>query len=172
MINLSDCHLNGEGWLLRVLNPDDVHQLSYLLSDSQMVQQSGLMLPEPDEGIAFAWAISQLTQRRDLLGLFIGSNLGGLISLMSSDSQSQQAEIGYLLTRPFRKRGLMTHSIQAFLTWLGHRTSLKMVTAHVQMNNLSSIHVLEHCHFSIIKRNTVRQMIAWQHQLKKNKEEL
>lgn len=172
MINLANCHLVGEGWRLRVLNSGDVQQLRDLLADSQMVQQSGLMLPNFDDGLAFAWAISQLTQRRDLLGLFNESVLSGLISVTVSDGHSQQAELGYLLAQSFRKQGLMTHSIRALLTWLGHGTSLKMVTAHTKMNNLSSIHVLEHCHFSIIKRNTVEQMITWQHQLKKNKEEL
>lgn len=172
MIDLSSCHLSGKRWLLRALTAADSHQLRKLLADSQLVQQSGMLLPNPDEGIAFSWALEQLVKRRDLLGLFAGMSLAGLISLTVDDDHSQQAELGYLLAASFRGRGMMTQSIQALLEWLKWRKSIQSVVAHVKMNNLSSIHVLEHCHFSIINSNAASHIISWQHQLKQNKEEL
>ncbi|WP_283583193.1 GNAT family N-acetyltransferase [Limosilactobacillus difficilis] len=171
MIDLRLCRLGSNGWCLRPLQNSDLSALRNLLADEQLLRQSGLLLPSLANPVAFSWALSRLVQRDDLLGLFTGEHLAGLISLTSGAGTPQRAELGYLLEIPARGRGLMTRAVGHLLRWLARQTDLTVVEAHTMRDNLPSIRVLKRCHFSIMD-NDISQEIIWEYNLERIKEEL
>lgn len=172
MIDLSSCRLDGDIWSLRTLQDCDQGELADLVSDRNLLRQSGLMVPSTADRLAFAWAVQQLISRVDLAGMFVDRQLAGLVSVTTVDEQAQKAELGYLLAQPFRGHGIMSAAVSALLAWLSTHTALKLVIAHTHVNNLPSIHVLQRCHFSIINENNSDSLLTWQYQLMKHKEEL
>lgn len=166
MIDLSSCRLHGDGWSLRTLQEWDQDELANLLADRDLLRQSGLVVPSSADGLAFAWAVRQLSSRVDLVGIFVDQHLAGLVSLTAEGEQVQKAELGYLLAQPFRGHGIMSAAVSALLTWLSANTTLKQLIAHTHVNNEPSIHVLQRCHFSIVDEHDAAALLTWQYQLK------
>jgi ribosomal-protein-alanine N-acetyltransferase len=67
----------------------------------------------------------------------------GWITLVVSNWEHGLAEVGYALSTPFQRRGLMTEALRQLLEDLFANTTLERIEARCAVENVSSQRVLE-----------------------------
>lgn len=67
----------------------------------------------------------------------------GFVHLYDYDSTHQRCEIGYMITREFSGRGLMTEGIRVVLNWIFDNTDVNRIEAYCDPRNPGSEKILE-----------------------------
>lgn len=133
--------LSNQQVVVRAVTTADSDQLSALLSDHKTVVQSGLQLPDPDNQVAWDWAMTTLANSQELL-VIEDSKKGKIAGLISLLDRGDAYELGYLLGPAFRGRGLMTAAVKLLLDHFQKQGALITVIATTDRHNHASINVL------------------------------
>lgn len=140
--------LNGEMIYLRPLDPEDAEAMFAYASDPQVTRY----LPwEPADSVESVrpFLIEQATrrQRRESLGFAIiyreDDSMIGSTDLMDLLRTRGQAELGYLLARPYWGMGIMTEAARLSLEHAFGPMKLGRVLAFADVENRGSRRVLE-----------------------------
>lgn len=138
--------LSNQQVVVRLVTAADSDQLSTLLSDHEMVVQSGLQLPDPANKAAWNWAMMTLANSQELL-VIEERKQGKVAGLISLVKRCNAYELGYLLGPAFRGRGLMTTAIKLILDNFQRQGALTTVIAATDSHNHASINVLRRTGF-------------------------
>lgn len=67
----------------------------------------------------------------------------GAMGMVSVWQENQQAELGFVLARPYWNRGYMTEALETVINWCDAREDIQQVWAVCDIDNLASAYVLE-----------------------------
>lgn len=78
----------------------------------------------------------------------------GIVGFLNTDRQNRKTEIGYWLSEPFQKKGLMSRSVKALLQWAFVTMELNRVQIRCATGNTPSLNVPRRLgfHFEGIER--------------------
>jgi len=82
-------------------------------------------------------------------------NFAGLIGLKDTDSQNKKTEIGYWLSEPFQKKGIMTESVKALMNYAFNTLNFNRVQIKCAVGNTLSSNIPKRLgfHFEGIERD-------------------
>lgn len=152
--------LSNQQVVVRLVTAADSDQLSDLLSDHETVVQSGLRLPDPVNKSAWNWAMTTLTNSKELL-VIEERRQGKIAGLISLVKRGNAYELGYLLGPSFRGRGLMTIAIKLILGNFQRQGALTTVIAATDSHNHASINVLRRTGFKKQTDGNDDRRIEW-----------
>lgn len=134
--------------LLRNLKPSDWKVISYLRSDEKVnkfVQRPSAESKE--KALAFISKITTGVSKKEIYYWAICEKdkdvLIGSICLWNLSKDRKTAEVGYDLSPVFQKKGIMNESLQCILDFGFNNLNLMCVVAYTQVNNSSSVQLLE-----------------------------
>lgn len=142
-----------EKLITRWLTVDDLPALEKLLADPDLVQAAGLEIT--DDSFMRRWAFEGWLAQGSLFGLFVDNQLVGLIDWFQL--QEGVGEVGYLLTEPYRGRGMMTTALARFLA----EAPLPTMMAEAARKNVASQRVLAKNDFHLVKKQGGRYRYRW-----------
>lgn len=93
---------------------------------------------------ALPWLVVLLDPAQSSAAIVIGD-----VGWKGTPGPDGQVEIGYGLAAPYRRRGLATEAVGAFVDWLTARADVRQIDAEAHAGNLASRRLLERLGFSI-----------------------
>ena len=73
----------------------------------------------------------------------------GTMSLFNIHAESRRAEVGYMLSRSFWRKGLMTEVLEAFIHYCFYELNLNRLEADIDPRNKASAALLTKCGFEL-----------------------
>jgi len=147
-------HLETERVLLRLVTHSDSRSLNEIYSDPKAMEYWS-SLPFNDESQAIELvqsAIGGFDSGKSLLLAIVlkeSNELIGTLSLFNIHAESKRAEIGYVLSRLFWRKGLMAESLEALIHFCFEHMQLNRLEADIDPNNKASSALLEKYGFKV-----------------------
>ncbi|MCK9282265.1 MAG: GNAT family N-acetyltransferase [Melioribacteraceae bacterium] len=88
------------------------------------------------------WIVIEKTQK---------AMIGG-ICFHGEPNENGEAEIGYGTDTEYRNKGYMTETISGMISWIRENKKIKIIKAETEIENQSSIKVLEKNNFKVIEQ--------------------
>ena len=148
---------------LRPFITEDVPDLVTACADGDVVFWAGWSTPFPRDE-ALHWVRGQSARRGAGEGLDLAivdlqsGDMAGLIQLESVDWFNQRASIGVWLAPHARGRGLMTHALRLFVSWVFSELKLNRLEYLSLSDNTPALAVAERCGF--VREGTLRGRLA------------
>jgi RimJ/RimL family protein N-acetyltransferase len=147
-------HLETERVYIRLVTQSDSRSLYEIYSDPKAMEYWS-SLPFKDESQASELVLSAIngfdSGKSLLLAIVLkeSDELIGTLSLFNIHAESKRAEIGYVLSRLFWRKGLMAESFEALIHFCFEHLQLNRLEADIDPNNKASSALLEKHGFQV-----------------------
>ena len=153
--------LTGDGLVLREWGPDDLDDLITLLDEPAIARWTPMPSPfDLEAGIAYLRRahLGRVTGRRIQLAITAdGGRPLGEVLLFGVDTALREAELGYLVGAPFRRRGLASRAL-SLLSGYAHGTlGLSRLLLRIDPGNTASIAVARRCGYRLTGEPPIAQ---------------
>jgi len=120
-----------------------------LLTDPDVIRTTRVP-PQPPPGFASTWVGRYVEGWRDgtRAGFAVLSAQGeflGFTAIVDLQSEARQGEIGYVVAKEARGRGIATRSLRLVTDWALDTLGLLRVELHIDPANIASVRVAERC---------------------------
>lgn len=156
--------LSTERLRLRQLEPDDAHSLFSIYSDKETMKYwDSLPFSSPGQARDMISEARAWWEAGDSIRLAIeerDSSLAiGTVSLFSFHEESKRAELGYILGRPYWRRGFMYEALARLIDYAFSELGLNRLEADVDPDNVASTRLLKKLEFSLEGRLKQRWIV-------------
>ncbi|MFC7772997.1 GNAT family N-acetyltransferase [Flavobacterium sp. GCM10027622] len=146
--------LSTERLTLRALHLDDVQALFQLRSDAEINRYLDRQPSKSLQDVTdFIRKISEGIQNNQyiywVITLTDSGTFVGTICLFSFSENSNECEIGFELSQPYQKKGIMKEAANAIINYVFTTLKGPKINAFTHKENQSSIQLLEALHFKI-----------------------
>lgn len=137
---------------LRPITVSDSPEIFLLLTDPEVNKYYGMpRARNHEDAIKYIESIAASVSRGEVFhwGVFLQgqSKIAGTICLWNFRKEESRAEIGYELLPAFHGKGMMKEAIDTVLDFGFEVLQLTTIDAWTESENISSIKILERCHF-------------------------
>ncbi|MFT7686508.1 MAG: ribosomal-protein-alanine N-acetyltransferase [Candidatus Azotimanducaceae bacterium] len=147
-------HLETERVLIRLVTESDSRSLYKIYSDPEAMEYWSC-LPFNDESQATELVESAMNSFDSggslLLAIVLkeSDELVGTMSIFNIHAESKRAEVGYILSRQFWRKGLMAESFEALIIFCFERLKLNRLEADIDPKNEASSALLKKFGFKV-----------------------
>jgi len=145
--------LTGEGITLREWRSEDLDDLITLLDEPDIARWTPMPSPfDVDAGIAYLKRAYQgrVSGRRIQLAITVdGGQPLGEVLLFGLDAGLNEAELGYLVGAPHRRRGLASAALTLLSTFGRHELELRRLLLRIDPGNTASTSVARRCGYRL-----------------------
>lgn len=153
--------INTERILVQTLNEDDLTDFHLYRSDPVVAQYQGFDVMSVDQALDFI--IRQQDREFGQSGEWVQygivhrhlNKLIGDCAIKLDADESQSAEIGITLSRPFQKKGFAQEALKGILNWIFEQTKVVRVVMVTDGANTPSVNLLERTGFRLEASHTV-----------------
>jgi len=157
--------LTGEGVTLREWSSEDLEDLVELLDEPEIARWSPMPSPfDAEAGIAYLKRAQQgrLSGRRIQLAITIdGGKPLGEVLLFGVDAGLNEAELGYLVGAPHRRRGLASAALTLLSTFARGELELRRLLLRIDPGNSASTSVARRCGYRPTGEPPILQEGPW-----------
>ncbi len=142
--------ISTERLLLRPMTVADLEDIYEYASDREVVQYLRWG-PHPNRAFTLEYieeVLSEYSNGKDgpwVIQLKDPAKVVGAIHAMDLDRTHNSAEIGYVLSRCYWNRGIMTEALMTVIRYLFRKLELNRIQAFHKLENVASRRVLEKC---------------------------
>lgn len=140
--------------LLRELKEEDAEDILELYSDKDIsLYDKSPYITDIEDAARFINEINSCyyyRKRIDWAIIIKSSNkLVGLIAIHSLNSITHTAEVGYLINKKYRNKGIMTEALKLITTFLFENIDIHSLNATIHIENIASIMVCKKVGFKV-----------------------
>jgi RimJ/RimL family protein N-acetyltransferase len=145
--------LTGDGIELREWNSDDLDDLVELLDDPDIARWTPMPSPfDVEAGLAYLKRAQQGRLNGQRIQLAITEDGGkplGEVLLFGVDTGLREAELGYLVGAPYRRRGLAWRALSLLAGYAQENLGLRRLLLRIDPDNAASTAVARRCGFRL-----------------------
>ncbi|BBH65885.1 hypothetical protein ACTI_25700 [Actinoplanes sp. OR16] len=153
--------LTGTGIILREWRPDDLDDLVALLDEPEIARWTPMPSPfDAEAGRAYLKRAQQGRTNGSRIQLAITTDGGrpvGEVLLFSVNTELREAELGYLIGRPHRRRGLASGALSVLSGYACHTLRLRRLLLRIDPANVASTSVARRCGYWLTGEPPIRQ---------------
>jgi RimJ/RimL family protein N-acetyltransferase len=155
--------LTGAGLILREWRPEDLDSLVTLLDEPDIARWTPM--PSPfDEEAALAYLKrayqGRISGRRIQLAITVDGDLP-LGEVLLFGAGAREAELGYLVGEPYRRRGLASSALSLLSTYAQTTLGLNRLTLRIDPGNTASTSVARRCGYRLTGEAPILQEGPW-----------
>jgi RimJ/RimL family protein N-acetyltransferase len=155
--------LTGDGIILREWRPEDLDDLITMLDEPDIARWSPMPSPfDAAAGIAYLKRAYQgrISGRRIQLAITAdgGKPLGEVLLFGAG---SKEAELGYLIGEPHRRRGLASSALSLLSTYAQSTLNLSRLVLRIDPGNTASTSVARRCGYRLTGEAPILQEGPW-----------
>ncbi|MBW6432810.1 GNAT family N-acetyltransferase [Actinoplanes hulinensis] len=153
--------LAGSGVVLREWSPDDLDDLVALLDEPDIARWT--LMPSPfdvESGLAYLRRARQGRVGGSRIQLAITTDGGpplGEVLLFNVRSEPHEAELGYLVGRPYRRRGLASAALSLLTGYAFDTLGLRRLLLRIDRGNTASTSVARRCGYRPAAEPAIQQ---------------
>jgi RimJ/RimL family protein N-acetyltransferase len=145
--------LTGDGIELREWDPEDLDDLVALLDDPDIARWTPMPSPfDVEAGLAYLKRAQQGRLNGQRIQLAITEDGGkplGEVLLFGVDTAMKEAELGYLVGAPYRRRGLASRALSLLAGYAQEALGLRRLLLRIDPANTGSTAVARRCGFRL-----------------------
>jgi RimJ/RimL family protein N-acetyltransferase len=153
--------LTGEGITLREWRSDDLDDLIGLLDEPDIARWTPMPSPfDVEAGIAYLKRAYQgrINGRRIQLAITAdGGKPLGEVLLFGVDAGVKEAELGYLVGAPYRRRGLASAALSLLSSYARNDLELRRLVLRIDPGNTASTSVARRCGYRLTGEQPILQ---------------
>jgi RimJ/RimL family protein N-acetyltransferase len=157
--------LTGDGVILREWHSDDLDDLVTMLDEPDIARWTPMPSPfDVEAGIAYLKRAYQgrISGRRIQLAITVdGAAPLGEILLFGVGTGPKEAELGYLIGEPHRRRGLASSALSLLSTYAQSTLGLSRLVLRIDPANTSSTSVARRCGYRLTGEAPILQEGPW-----------
>jgi RimJ/RimL family protein N-acetyltransferase len=157
--------LTGDGIILREWRPDDLDDLVAMLDEPDIARWTPMPSPfDVAAGIAYLKRAYQgrISGRRIQLAITAdGGKPLGEVLLFGVGASAKEAELGYLIGKPHRRRGLASGALSLLSAYAQSSLNLSRLVLRIDPGNTSSTSVARRCGYRLTGEAPILQEGPW-----------
>ncbi|MEU4422721.1 GNAT family N-acetyltransferase [Actinoplanes sp. NPDC024001] len=153
--------LTGTGIVLREWRPDDLDDLVALLDEPEIARWTPMPSPfDAESGLAYLKRAYHGRTNGSRIQLAITADGGrplGEVLLFGVNTDLREAELGYLVGRPYRRRGLASAALATLSGYACGTLRLRRLLLRIDPGNTASTSVARRCGYWLTGEAPIRQ---------------
>src|SRR4051795_4491779 len=154
--------LTGDGIILREWRSEDLDDLIIMLDEPDIARWTPMPSPfDVEAGMAYLKRARQGRANGQRIQLAITADGGkplGEVLLFGVDAGLKEAELGYLVGAPYRRRGLAAGSLQLLSAYAGSTLKLSRLLLRIDPANTASTAVARRCGYTLTGEAPILQV--------------
>lgn len=143
---------DSERLQIRMIQNSDIEELYEIYADPEVMKYwSHLPFTKRDQAKEMIADAEKAVKEGSSLRLAIiykpEEKLIGTLSLFNFNESSRRAEVGYILSNRYWRKGLTTEALNVLITYSFHELNLNRLEADIDPDNIASAMLLQKCGF-------------------------